>query len=107
MKASILTGLALLALEGFAFPTNMAAKDLSDDDLAKFTDLINKARQDTKRVVPRSNPGFDPAQQYISNTGDHAFVRSHPRMSAQRSNANCISCRLHRVLQIFEDLVLD
>lgn len=76
MKYSIcVTALALCATNVFAFPSRMFDLAMNEEEkraLASISASI-EASANENRAVKRA-PGFSASQQYVSNTGAHAFV---------------------------------
>lgn len=71
MKVLVITSVALLAAQGFAFPST--PKSLSKDDLEKINELAARITAETK-VKRTASPGFDAKAQWIDTTGVHAWV---------------------------------
>jgi hypothetical protein len=81
MKVSLLLS-SLFGLQALAFPTlgsvSSKLKDISDEDLAKITELADKISVDIKKrqlgldLLPVV--GFDPVAQKVDTTGQYEYV---------------------------------
>jgi len=81
MKCSLtLAALTLCATEVIAFPSSMFHVDISEEEKRAITRIAAtiEAGAKSKRVGTPLAPGFSASQQYVSNTGDYAFVAPGP-----------------------------
>ena len=77
MKISAVTGVALLSFRAVAFPAWLLDRDLGEDEMRKIARIAARIELEasmTKNLNEPRTVGFDAEQQYVSNTGDHAFV---------------------------------
>jgi hypothetical protein len=83
MKLSLIGSAALLPLAAFAFPANLI-KDISAEQLAELTALAERITQEAQRKPQPAHVKrtFDADAQYVSTTGDHAYVRVVSRFDA-------------------------
>jgi hypothetical protein len=80
MKYSLyFVALAFCATEVVTFPSRMFDMSMSEEEkraLAGISDSIEASAKEN-RAIKRA-PGFSASQQYVSNTGDHAFEAPGP-----------------------------
>jgi hypothetical protein len=76
MRSSFyLAAVALYAVEIIAFPSRMFDLSMSEEEKRALSSISARieATAEQDRSVKRA-PGFNASQQYVSNTGDHAFI---------------------------------
>jgi hypothetical protein len=81
MKYSLLlTALAFCATEVIAFPSRMFDLSMSEEEKRAIAGVAAaiEAGAKKKRVGTPLAPGFSASQQYVSTTGEHAFVPPGP-----------------------------
>lgn len=75
-----ITALSLLAAEVVAFPSNVFHREMSEEQERSINQLaanIEAEAKNRRAGIPLA-PGFSTAQQYVSTTGEHAFVAPGP-----------------------------
>lgn len=73
--------LLALASSALAFPSRMFELSMSEEEKRAITGLaaaIEASAKNEKRAGLPTAPGFNAAQQYISNTGQYAYVPPGP-----------------------------
>ncbi|KAF8847565.1 Cloroperoxidase [Acephala macrosclerotiorum] len=81
MKHSLcLAALALGVTEVVAFPSSMFHVDMPEEEKREIAEIVARIEADVQKrqVSVPGLPGFDASEQYVSNTGDHAFVAPGP-----------------------------
>jgi hypothetical protein len=79
MKASLLCSLSLYSLSTLAFPASLFKNDMSDETLAEITALAARITSDLeteKEGNVKRGLAFNAEAQYISNSGEHRYVRT-------------------------------
>ena len=71
---------ALLANHAFAFPSILSEAFINkrNAERASIDSPCPHMNELAKRQAPGVTPPFDPSQQYVSTTGEHAFVAPGP-----------------------------
>lgn len=75
MKVSLFYSATLFSLATFAFPASLLKKDISAEQLAEITALVDRITKEagiSTRLGARAS--FDAEAQHVSTTGDHAYV---------------------------------
>ena len=90
--------LALSATHVFAFPSMLSEAFISrrNAEHVSIDSPCPHMNELAKRQAPGVTPPFDPSQQYVSTTGEHAFVAPGP--TDQRGP--CLSFLSHRYLPL-------
>lgn len=82
MKYSLgLAALAIYATDVVAFPASMFHVDMPEEEkreIVKIAARIEAESIQRRQVSVPGLPGFDASEQYVSNTGEHAFVAPGP-----------------------------
>lgn len=80
MKTSAITAAALFGLEALAFPAWLMDRGLPDEEVRRIARIAARIELDAAnpRQIGDRSVGFDAKAQYVSNTGDHAFVAPGP-----------------------------
>jgi Peroxidase, family 2 len=74
--STYLATLAFCATQIVAFPSQMFDVSMSEEEKREITRIAAsiEASAKTRRAGTPIAPGFSASEQYVSNTGDHAFV---------------------------------
>jgi hypothetical protein len=74
--SSYLAAFAICTTGIVAFPSHMFDLSMSEEEKRTITKIAAMIEADakTRRAGTPVAPGFDASQQYVSTTGDHAFV---------------------------------
>ena len=90
MKASLLFS-TLFTLRAFAFPSALLKGDISSAELQKITELAEKISTASRKRQLGLNIldlGFDAETQRVDTTGEHEYVRPHPKSDRKHHNHN-------------------